>query len=53
MQEAVVVLAMLLQRYELRISEGAPEVVLESQVSLHPKGGLRLGLSKRAPPSAL
>jgi cytochrome P450 len=47
MQEAVVALAMLLQRYVLRIPEGAPEVVMEGQVSLHPKGGLRLGLERR------
>ena len=47
MQESVAALAMLLQRYALRIPASAPEVVLESQVSLHPKGGLVLAIEER------
>lgn len=44
MTEAPVVLAMLLQRFRLRPAPGAGEVELEAQMSLHPKGGLRLAL---------
>jgi cytochrome P450 len=47
MQEAVVALAMLLGRYVLSIPEGAPDVEMEAQVSLHPRGGLRLGVARR------
>jgi cytochrome P450 len=44
MMEAPAVLAMLLQRYRLRPAPGAGDVEPEAQVSLHPKGGLRLAI---------
>ena len=47
MLEGVLVLAALLQKYQLRLAEGqgAPEV--EAEVSLHPKHGVRVVMSPR------
>ncbi len=45
--EAPRVLARVLRRYKLSIPEGAPPIAMEAQVSLHPKGGLRLAIEPR------
>lgn len=41
------VVARVLRRYKLSIPEGAPPIAMEAQVSLHPKGGLRLAIEPR------
>lgn len=45
--EGTILLAMLLARYRLKPIPGAPEVEMEAQISLHPKGGLRLAIETR------
>jgi cytochrome P450 len=47
MVEGALVLATILKRFRLRLLEGAPEPVIEAQVSLHPRGGLRLLVERR------
>jgi cytochrome P450 len=47
MMEGPVALAVLLQRYRLRPAPGAGPVQMEAQVSLHPKGGLRMAIEAR------
>lgn len=42
--ESLTVLALLLQRFELRPAPSQPQIELEAQISLHPRGGLRLAL---------
>jgi cytochrome P450 len=42
--ESLTVLALLLQRFELRPAPSQPQIELEAQISLHPRGGLRLEL---------
>ena len=44
MLESLAVLATILERFELRPASDSPDVELEAQVSLHPRGGLRLAL---------
>jgi cytochrome P450 len=48
MMEAPLALAMILRRYRLAPAAGAGPVELEAQVSLHPKGGLRLAVAPRS-----
>jgi cytochrome P450 len=45
--EAQLILASILQRFELSLPPGQPEPVMEAQVSLHPKGGLDLMVTRR------
>lgn len=40
--ESLTVLALLLQKLELHPAPSQPEIELEAQISLHPRGGLRL-----------
>ena len=40
--ESLTVLALLLQSFQLRPAPSQPEIELEAQISLHPRGGLRL-----------
>jgi cytochrome P450 len=47
MMEAPVALAVLLRHVRLRPAPGARPVEMEAQVSLHPKGGLRLAIEPR------
>jgi cytochrome P450 len=46
LMEATIGLAMLLRRFRVRPAGG--KVEMEAQISLHPKGGLRLGIEPRA-----
>jgi cytochrome P450 len=48
LMEATIVLATLLRRYRVRPTGG--KVEMEAQISLHPKGGLRLGIEPRQQP---
>ncbi|MEU6851100.1 cytochrome P450 [Actinacidiphila alni] len=45
--ELILVLATVARRYRLVLPEGAPEVVPEALITLHPKGGVRLRLERR------
>jgi cytochrome P450 len=47
LMEAVLVLATVASRHEIRLGEGQGRVEMETQVSLHPKGGLRVRLVPR------
>lgn len=44
MMEAVLALATLLQQHELRLADDQGEPVMEAQISLHPKSGVRMRL---------
>ena len=43
--EAQIILALLLARYRLELAQGEPGQ--ETQVSLHPKGGLKVKVTRR------
>jgi cytochrome P450 len=45
--EGVLVLATVLQRYHLSLAPGQGEPEWETQISLHPRGGVRLALTSR------
>jgi len=47
MFEGTLILATVLQRLNLRLPEGREEPIPEAQISLHPRGGLRLKLEPR------
>jgi cytochrome P450 len=47
MMEAPLALAMILRRFRLAPAKGAGKVEMEAQVSLHPRGGLRLAIEPR------
>jgi cytochrome P450 len=53
MIEAQLVLANLLRQFRVSLPAGASEPVMEMQISLHPKGGLRLDIAQRVPMHAL
>jgi cytochrome P450 len=48
MMEAPLALALILRRYRFSPAPGAGPVEMEAQVSLHPKGGLRLAVAPRS-----
>jgi len=52
MLEMVLVAAMLLQRCTLALPPGAPPAVAEMNVTLRPRGGVRLRLVRRLPAAA-
>jgi cytochrome P450 len=49
MIEGTLILAAILQRYRLSLAPGQGEAVAETQISLHPKGGIRLRAQERRP----
>jgi cytochrome P450 len=48
MMEGALVLAELIRQYRVDLPDAAAEPVLETQLSLYPKGGVRLRLHRRA-----
>ncbi len=51
MIEGVLILASILERYNLSLAPGQGEPEAATQISLHPKGGVRLRATERRPPS--
>jgi cytochrome P450 len=49
MAEGVLILAAVLQRYNLSLAQGQGEPEAATQISLHPKGGIRLRVTRRLP----
>jgi cytochrome P450 len=51
MMEMILIMATVLQKFRLKLAPDQPEVEPEPLISMRPKGGLRVSLSRRAEPA--